>query len=222
MSDCEGRPERGPHHHLWCFVRQWRTTHALWIALALVAIASFAAGSARDHYIALSALGLALLPAAIEGLSGIRLPRGFVLACGVFTVLTITLGELADFYQRVAWWDVAMHAASGFVVGGIGLVGALTLLAHLGIRRAILLPGLFAFFTALGVAGAWELFEYLLDARYGFSTQQDLADTMHDIALGGAGGALAAFWGIMHLRGRGGAPFGRLIDGAVAENAPYP
>ena len=221
-ADAEGRPPGGVAHHLWCFLRQWRVTHALWLALAAIALGFAASGSSHDTWIATSAFGLALLPAAVEGLVGVRLPRGFVLACGLFTVLTVMLGELTDFYQRFVWWDVAMHVASGFVVGGIGLVGALVLLAQAGARRSVLLPALFALFTGLAVAAVWELFEFALDAGYGFSTQPGLSDTMHDIMLGGLGALAAAILGAVHLAGLPTGAFGRLIDGAVGENAPFP
>ena len=200
-------------------MRQWRATHALWVSLGVLLILVAARGSAHDAWIVGSALGLALLPAAIEGLTGVRLPRGFVLACGLFTVLTVGLGELVDFYQRLAWWDVPMHLAAGFVVAGIGLVAALTLLSHMRAHRAMVLPATFALFTGVGVSGIWELFEYALDARFGFSTQNaSLVDTMHDLALGTAGALACAGLGALHVAAVPTGIFGRIVEGAVAEN----
>ena len=218
-SDAEGRPPAGWRHHLWCFVRQWRVTHALWLSLAALFALMLALGRGHDAWIALSALGLALLPAAIEGLVGVRLPRGFVLACGLYTVLTVTLGELTDFYQRLAWWDVAMHVLSGFTVAGIGHAVALALMRRDRAEGGVLLPALFGLFLALGVAGLWEVFEFALDARWAFSTQGGLPDTMHDLWQGGVGALGATLLATLHLRGHPTGPYGAWLEGAVADNA---
>ena len=218
-ADAEGRPPAGPRHHLWCFVRQWSVTHASWLGLGALLLVMLALGREHDAWIVASALGLALLPAAIEGLVGVRLPRGFVLACGLYTVLTVMLGELTDFYDRLAWWDVAMHALSGFVVAGIGHAAALGLMRRDRARGGVLLPALFGLFLALGVAGLWELFEYALDARWAFSTQGGLPDTMHDIGQGGLGALLATGLATLHLRGSPSGPYGAWLEGAVADNA---
>ena len=214
----DGRPGTGWRYHLWCFRRQWPATHALWAALALLALYLALTGREGPVWIATSALGLAVLPAAIEGLTQIRLPRGLVFAVGVFVALTIVGGELWDLYQRAAWWDVAMHLASGAVVAGIGLVGALTLLSGARDRVGPTLPLLFGWFASLAVAGLWELFEFSLDEGYGFSTQPSLADTMHDMGWATLGAGLVTLLGARHLMGRPTGPFGRWVDGAVAEN----
>lgn len=215
----DGRPGRGWRYHLWCFVRQWPVTHALWAGLALLSLYLAATGREGPVWIAASALGLALLPAAIEGLTQIRLPRGLVLAVTVFVCLTIVGGELWDLYQRAAWWDVAMHLMSGAAVAGIGLAGALTLLGPARRRIGPTLPLLFAWFTSVAVAGLWELFEFSLDAGYGFSTQPSLADTMHDLGWATLGAGLVTILGALHLSDRPTGPFGRWIEGAARENA---
>ena len=214
----DGRPGTGWRYHLWCFVRQWRVTHALWATMALLAAYLALTGRTGPVWIALSALGLAMLPAAIEGLSQIRLPRGLVLAVGLYVGCTIVAGELWDAYQRVGWWDDAMHAMSGAVIALIGLTGALTLLGRARSIVGPVLPLLFGWFTALGVAGAWELFEYGLDAGFGYETQAGLADTMHDIGWGALGAGLATLAGAAHLAGAPTGWFGRALERAVAGN----
>ena len=215
----DGRPGTGWRYHLWCFVRQWPATHALWAGLGILALFLLATGRVGPVWIATSALGLALLPAAIEGLTQIRLPRGFVFGVTVFVWLTIIGGELWDLYQRAAWWDVAMHLMSGAVVAGIGLAGALTLLGEARAWVGPTLPLLFAWFTSVAVAGMWELFEFLLDTFGGFLTQPSPQDTMHDIGWATLGAGLATMGGALHLMGRRTGPFGAWIEGAARENA---
>lgn len=214
----DGRPGTGWRYHLWCFVRQWRVTQGLWAGLALLTVYLLATGRTGPVWIAASALGLAMLPAAIEGLSQIRLPRGLVLAVGLYVGLTIVAGELWDAYQRTSWWDDAMHLLSGAVVALIGVVGALTLLGRARAAIGPSLPLLFGWFTALGVAALWELFEYWLDASFGYQTQPGLADTMHDIGWGALGAGLATLAAAAHLSGKRTGWLGRTIEGAVAEN----
>ena len=219
----DGRPPGGVRHHLWCFIRQWTVTQALWLLLAMLtgfALASeWGTGERYQTWIAASALGLALLPAAIEGLTQIRLPRGLVLGVGAYTVATIILGEMTDFYQRYAWWDVAMHALAGATLTAMGLVIALTFLARNGGGGGVTLPIAFAAFFTLGIGALWELFEYSLDARFGFSTQNEsLDDTMHDMAHAALSGLPVLVLGTLHLLGRPTGWFGRAVDKAVAEN----
>ena len=216
----DGRPANGARHHLWCFIRQWRVTKALWIALAVASVWAYVAGRAGEVWIAGSAFGLALLPAAFEGLTQIRLQRGFVFACGLYAVLTVMLGELADLYQRVAWWDVAMHAASGAVLALMGLVIALTLLGRSRAAVGPSLPLAFALCFAAGIAGVWEMFEFVLDERFGFRTQNEsLHDTMHDIIVGCSAALVATLAAAAHLLGLPTGPLGPMIEGAVRENA---
>ena len=220
-GDRAARPASGPAHHLWCFIRQWAATHALWAALAalLVAVAATARGDHHDTWIAASALGLAVLPAAVEGLTQIRVPRGFVLGVGLYVVATVILGELTDFYQRFAWWDVAMHALAGATLAAMGLAIALTLLARHDARAGATLPVAFAAFFVLGVSAAWELFEYALDARFGFSTQNaSLPDTMNDMALAALSAVPILALGARHATGRRTGAFGRALDDTVREN----
>ena len=219
----EARPASGVRHHLWCFIRQWRVTQAMWLALAALTAFALArewgTGNTHDTWIAASALGLALLPAAVEGLTQIRIPRGFVLGVGLYVIATVVLGELTDFYQRFAWWDVVMHALAGATLAAMGLVIALTFLARHGASAGVTLPVAFAAFFTLGIGALWELFEYSLDARFGFSTQNNsLDDTMHDMALAGASAVPVLALGVLHLLGRSTGPFGRAVDDAVAEN----
>ena len=217
------RPERGIAHHLWCFIRQWTVTQTLWLALGaltLFALATeFGTGNRHDTWIAASALGLALLPAGIEGLTQLRLPRGFVLGVGLYTVATVVLGEMTDFYQRFSWWDVVMHALAGATLAAMGFVIALGFLARHGASAGVTLPVAFAGFFTLGISALWELFEYALDERFGFSTQNNsLDDTMTDMALAGASAVPVLLLAVLHLLGHPTGPFGRAVDGAVQEN----
>ena len=219
----DGRPSDGIRHHLWCFIRQWTVTQALWLLLVLLTLFVFASEWAVDNHhdtwIAASALGLALLPAAIEGLTQIRLPRGFVLGIGLYTVATVVLGEMTNFYQHFTWWDVVMHSLAGATLAAMGLVIALTFLTRNGGGGGVTLPIAFAAFFTLGIGALWELFEYALDARFGFSTQNEsLDDTMHDMAHAALSAVPILVLGTLHLLGRPTGWFGRAMDASVAEN----
>lgn len=71
----------------------------------------------------LPALGgavLSLLPAAVQFL-GALVPYGIWSLYEVFLLGAMFFGERMDFYTKFSWWDVVLHAISGFCFAAIGL-----------------------------------------------------------------------------------------------------
>ncbi|MGE0161169.1 MAG: hypothetical protein AB7T31_17370, partial [Gemmatimonadales bacterium] len=121
---------------------------AVWQGLWLGAVTTFAV------------VLLTLAPVLLGKRFNVFIPPEFEAVAGLFIFATLFLGEVRDYYNRIWWWDITLHMASGFLLGIIGF-----LLVHvLNEKEDIELdmkPGfdaLFAFLFALGIGTVWEIF----------------------------------------------------------------
>lgn len=116
---------------------------------------------------------------------------------------SLFLGEVRGFYD-LWWWDMVLHAVSGFLLAIVGLLLILILTkaerfdAYGHQRLTLLLMVMFA----LGMGATWEIAEFTLDETLGLQMQMQeqtplsdaragLADTMWDMIMNGVG-ALSA------------------------------
>src|SRR5688500_1761211 len=65
-------------------------------------------------------IGLTLLPVLLQRRHRIVIPPDFQLASALFVFLTLFLGSAVDLYYKYWWWDMVLHAGSGFLFGEIG------------------------------------------------------------------------------------------------------
>lgn len=117
---------------------------------------------------------------------------------------------VGGFYVRFWWWDVALHTASGFLLGILGFV-----LVHvLNEKEDIELhmkPGfvaLFAFMFAVGLGAIWEIFEFAVDGLFGMNMQKSgLRDTMWDLIVDAVGALMISVLGFGYISNRGNESF---------------
>lgn len=136
--------------------------------------------------IALGTLLIPLLPELIYRIFRLRRVYQldfFVLA---FSLLGYTLGAVVDLYQRVPFFDKAVHMLSGVFVSMLLLcLFCAVCPSHMPGRGERLLAVLFVFFGSMAVAGLWEICEYTVHALTGRDVQQVLStgvgDTMQDM-----------------------------------------
>jgi hypothetical protein len=110
----------------------------------------------------------------------------------VFAFASIFLGEIHDYYERLWWWDDALHATAGLLLGlaGFMIVYALNENEQVDVRMRPAFVATFAFFLAIGVGTLWEIFEFAMDKAGGLSMQKPvpgdptgLTDTMTDLII---------------------------------------
>ncbi|MEM9638007.1 MAG: hypothetical protein AAGA94_10210, partial [Pseudomonadota bacterium] len=151
-------------------------------------------------------LALSLVPPVLASRWSLHLPVSFLVAATVFLFATIFLGEAFDFYERLWWWDLAMHLSSAI---GFGLLGFLFVFMLFEGDRFAAPPSalaVLAFCVAMTIGALWEVFEFLMDQTFGLNMQKSgLNDTMGDLIINGFGSALASLTGYLYLvRGSGG------------------
>lgn len=150
-----------------------------------------------------------LLPVILGRRFQVRIPPEFSVLAVLFVFASLFLGEIRDFYARIWWWDIALHASSGLLLGILGFVLVYTLNedSRVDLRMRPRFVALFAFFFAVAVGAVWEIFEFSMDRLFGMNMQKPmfadpsgLTDTMWDLILDTVGAACVSLFGWRHLR----------------------
>jgi len=176
------------------------TILAIW---ALLLIAGFIAlGLARWSlaFVSFVTLALSLLPPLLAARWSLTLPLPVLIFTTLFFFASIFLGEAFNFYERLWWWDLALHGSSAL---GFGLTGFLFVFMLFEGDRLAAAPSAIAFITfcvAMTVGAIWEIFEYAMDTSFGLDMQKSgLDDTMGDLIVNALGGLLASLTGYVYL-----------------------
>ena len=174
----------------------------LWGVLLVTGLTAMVLGRWPLGFVALATFALATAPAILASRLNITLPVPFLAATTLFIFASVFLGEAFDFYERVWWWDIALHGASAV---GFGLIGFLFIFMLFEGDRFAAPPSALAFiaFCLAMTAGAiWEIFEYAMDLTFGLQMQKTgLDDTMSDLMIDGVGAFIGALSGYIYLKG---------------------
>ncbi|KJZ17970.1 hypothetical protein [Loktanella sp. S4079] len=182
-------------------LQQSRVMLVLWGLLVAATIVSMIAGRWSLAFVAFSTLILALAPVFVASRLHLQLPLPFLIATTLFTFATIFMGEAFDFYERVWWWDIALHGGSAV---GFGLIGFLFVFMLFEGDRYAAPPSAIAFMAfcvAITVGATWEIFEFLMDLSFGLNMQKSgLQDTMGDLIVDMIGALIGAMSGFLYLK----------------------
>jgi len=173
---------------------------AIWAMLLLTALVAFAFSRWSLAFVSLATLALSLVPPILASRWSLNLPVPFLLATTLFFFATIFLGEAFDFYERLWWWDLALHGSSAI---GFGLIGFLFVFMLFDGDRFAAPPSAIAFITfcvAMTIGAIWEIFEFLMDRAFMLNMQKSgLDDTMGDFIVNAAGSIVASLTGYLYL-----------------------
>jgi|SRR3989344_1531310 len=149
-----------------------------------------------------------LAPSILKERYRLYLPFALELAIVAFIFLTLFLGGIAHFYDRIPFWDKFLHVQSGLLLGATGYVFVYILNEHKR-THLNLSPGfvsLFAVTFSLSIGVMWEVFEFAGDLifRTTYWQGEGIADTMIDLIADGAGALFVSitgyFWMYRHKR----------------------
>lgn len=162
-------------------------------------------------------LVLTFAPAVIEHRLRRPLPIELTLITTVFLYAAFALGEVRDFYEKIWWWDLALHGLSALTVG---VIGFLCIYVFYMTRRIDIAAGWIAtisFALAVSVGTLWEVFEFLMDHYFAFNMQKSgLIDTMTDLIINVVGAVIAAAIGYFYVYGED-SRLGRRLIQAIAQ-----
>ena len=173
----------------------------IWTLLLLTGLISLGLARWSLAFVSLTTLSLALVPPLLAARWSLTLPLPFLLFTTLFCFASIFLGEAFDFYERLWWWDLALHGSSAVGFGLMGFLFAFMLFRGDRFAAPPSAIALISFCVAMTVGATWEIFEFTMDAGLGMNMQKSgLSDTMGDLILNAFGGLIASVTGYLYLR----------------------
>jgi hypothetical protein len=168
---------------------------------------------------------LTLVPAFLFRRHRVIVPPEFELVAALFVFLSLFLGSAFDFYYRFWWWDMVLHAASGFLLGIIGFI-TLYVLNQTDRLPPDLKPAFrcfFGFTFAVTVGVTWEIYEFAMDRLWPVldmqSTGTGVVDTMKDLIVDMIGALVVALMGYAYLKTGRYSFLGDAVRGFLNKNA---
>lgn len=157
-------------------------------------------------------IAITIAPGALSRRFQVHIPPEFQLLAIAFVFAALFLGEIHRYYERIWWWDIALHASSGLLLGLVGflLVYVLNESERVELHMRPRFVALFAFCFAVAVGVLWEIFEFAVDQLAGtnmqkpmFNDPSGLTDTMWDLIVDALGALLISLLGWWYMaRGR--------------------
>lgn len=173
----------------------------IWAMLLSTAVIALVLSRWPLAFVSFATLFLSLLPPLLAARLSLKLPLPFLLFTTLFFFGSIFLGEAFDFYERLWWWDIALHGLSAL---GFGLTGFLFVFMLFEGDRFAAPPSAIAFISfcvAMTVGAIWEIFEFAMDVSFGLNMQKSgLDDTMGDLIVDALGGLIGSLTGYVYLR----------------------
>lgn len=154
-------------------------------------------------------LGVTLLPVFLGKRFDVDIPSEFEFLAVILVYGALFLGELRGFYFKYWWWDLALHTASGFMLGLLGflLVYVLNEKTEIKLHMTAGFVAFFAFVFSVAIGAIWEIFEFSMDQLFGLDMQKamlndpsGLTDTMWDLIVDSIGAFLVAVLGYFYLK----------------------
>lgn len=150
-----------------------------------------------------------LMPELLRRKFRVEIPSEVQILAILFIFATIFLGEVRDYYERIWWWDLALHGSAGLLLGLLGflVVNALNERRDVQLNMRPSFVALFAFLFSFGLGTLWEIFEFAMDQLFGLTMQKPmlgdpsgLTDTMWDLIVDGIGAAVVSLLGWRYIR----------------------
>lgn len=216
-----------PHHDS---LSERITRGTVWTLLVIMAIELAGALFIQQWLTAFLVVGIMVIvtvPFVFRDKLPVKIPIEFHVLIILFIFGSLFLGEIQSFYQRVWWWDIALHATSGLLLGVLGflLVYVLNESERIEVYLRPSFVALFAFLFAVAMGAFWELFEFGMDQWLGTNMQKSmfndpsgLTDTMWDLMLDAAGALLISVLGWWYLSRQYGSFMERWIAQFVSSN----
>jgi len=163
------------------------------------------------------------LPGILAKNLSVRLPTEFQFILSIFLYSAFFLGEVHNFYHRLWWWDVMLHAIAGVILGFAGFLILYTLYSQKRLISSAFTLALFSFCFALALGALWEIFEFTMDQVFKLKMQKSgLNDTMWDLIVDALGAFFAAGMGYLYVKFKKSplSLFDRMLRKFLSQNRP--
>lgn len=148
------------------------------------------------------------LPVVLKAQFSVQIPSEIQILAILFGFATLFLGEVRDYYERFWWWDLALHATAGLLLGlqGFMTVYILNEDRHVDLHMRPSFLAIFAFCFSQAIGAIWEIFEFTMDQVFGLTMQKPmlgdpsgLTDTMWDLIVNAIGALVISVAGWRYL-----------------------
>lgn len=185
-----------------------------WIVFVIVALMAIdlvvvvSEGQWLSGFLILTIATLILFVTVFSDRLAVQIPAEFQVVALVFVFSALFLGEVRSYYDKIWWWDIALHSTSGLLMGILGflLVYVLNASERIAFSMTPRFIAFFAFMFAVAVGALWEIFEYSMDVIFGANMQKamfddpsGLTDTMWDMIVNAIGAAFISFLGWWYM-----------------------
>lgn len=182
---------------------------AVVIVMTIEAVVMLLEAEWMNAFLVMMIMGVILAPTLLDRRVPVSIPAEFQILALLFSFAALFLGEIRSYYQRIWWWDVALHAGSGLLLGILGflLVYVLNESRRVDIHMRPGFVAFFAFLFAVAVGALWEIFEFAMDSLFGTNMQKPmfgdpsgLTDTMWDLIVDTLGAGTISLFGWRYMR----------------------
>lgn len=189
--------------------RHRRLTFLLQALLVIGLLAEIWSGQWFAAVVTLGIIVVTFVPFFMAKRLHVFIPPEFALLAIAFVFASLFLGEVHGYYTRFWWWDIALHTASGFLLGIVGflLVFVLNESENVSLQMNPGFVAFFAFLFALGIGVLWEIFEFGMDTLFGMNMQKEmlgdpsgLTDTMWDLIVDMLGALIISVLGYSYIK----------------------
>lgn len=131
-------------------------------------------GNIQNVMLCVLSVALMYIPVFLKSKMKITLPNALEISVIVFVFAAEILGEIANFYGRIPFWDSMLHTTTGFLAASVGF-GLIDLLnTHSKrIQMTPLFVALLSFCFSMTVGVVWEFFEFSGDRMLKKDMQKD-------------------------------------------------
>lgn len=157
-----------------------------------------------NAFLILAIMAVPLVPNLLHRRFRLYVPLEFQVLATVFVFAALFLGEIRSYYDKIWWWDIALHTSSGLLLGilGFALIYVLNEDERVDLHLRPRFMAVFAFFFAIAVGALWEIFEFAMDRLVGTNMQKPmggdssgLTDTMWDLIVDTLGALIISLLG---------------------------
>lgn len=189
-------------------VQTW-VTIILVLIMAAELVAVIFEGQRLTAFLVCTIIILTVAPVVLGPRLPVKVPTEFQLLTVLFVFAALFLGEIRDYYGRIWWWDMALHASSGLLLGILGFMLVYVLNEHEHVELHLLprFVAIFAFLFAVTIGALWEIFEFGMDRLFQTNMQKPmlgdpsgLTDTMWDLIVDSLGALFISVFGWWYMR----------------------
>lgn len=172
-------------------------------------------------------MAVILAPTVLGDWLPVKIPAEFQVLALLFAFAALFLGEFRSYYERIWWWDIALHVCSGLLLGILGflLIYVLNENRRINLHMQPRFVAMFAFLFAVSGGVIWEIFEFVMDRTFGTNMQKPmfgdpsgLTDTMWDLIVDMLGALAISIYGWYYLRNPEQSFIDRWIQKFIARN----